>query len=541
MPGAELGKKTVARVAALGAAALLVACALVLSPAATGREPQASAAVPGNDGSYAIVDAAGGVMTFGGAGYSGDTMETPLQQPIVGAAADPAGGYWLVASDGGIFSFGNAGFYGSTGGIQLNKPVVGMASTPDGNGYWLVATDGGIFSYGDAQFYGSTGGIRLNKPIVGMASTPDGNGYWLVASDGGIFSYGDAQFYGSTGGIRLNKPIVGMASTPDGNGYWLVATDGGIFSYGDAQFYGSTGSLNLNQPIVGMAATPDGNGYWLVAADAGVFTYGDAVFTGSAQSPLHPPLFPAPLSSPIAPVVSIINDAPGPQATHQGSLRVAFAGDSLSLYEGEYVQQTSPPYAVYNGAAAGCGFTNGAPTHAWSNRGQTYISPGACALWADQLQWVVSRFHPDVTVIQTGFWETQDRLFDGSYKTLADSDYSAYIRQSLAQAVQIAHSGGGAVILSTSPYFDDGTPNNLVDSYNQIVDSVAAQYSSYVSIDDLYTVLDPGGVYSPVVDGIQARSADGVHITEAGVDNLIEPALNQQIANVAGNVYSSNA
>ena len=76
------------------------------------------------------------------------------------------------------------------------------------------------------------------------------------------------------------------------------------------------------------------------------------------ESPLHPPLFPAPLSNPIAPVVSIINEATGPQATHQGTLRVAFSGDSLSLYEGQYVEETGPPYAVDDGAAAGCGYTD---------------------------------------------------------------------------------------------------------------------------------------------------------------------------------------
>ena len=57
------------------------------------------------------------------------------------------------------------------------------------------------------------------------------------------------------------------------------------------------------------------------------------------------------------------------------------------------------------------------------------------------------------------------------------------------------------------------------------MDAVAAQYP-FVSVDDLYTVLDPGGQYASVVDGIVARGADGVHITQAAVDNLIEPALN---------------
>ena len=153
---------------------------------------------------------------------------------------------------------------------------------------------------------------------------------------------------------------------------------------------------------------------------------------------------------------------------------------------------------------------------------------------------MVSRFHPDVTVIQTGYWETQNRQFDGGYATLADPAYSAYIESNLAEAVQIAHSDGGAVILSTSPYFDDGTPSNLVDAYNQIVESVAAEYP-YVSIDDLYTVLDPGGTYATIVNGIVARAPDGVHITQAAVENLIEPALNQIIANVAGAVYAGSS
>ena len=531
-----------AHLSVLGLAVLLAASVLALPASAPGHAARAAGATlpAATDSSYGLIDSAGGIMTFGGAGYYGDTLEVPLARPIVGGAADPAGGYWMVASDGGIFDYGNAGFFGSMGGTPLNAPIVGMAATPDGGGYWMVASDGGIFDFGDAGFFGSRGGQPLNAPIVAMAATPDGRGYWLVGTDGGIFTYGDAQFWGSTGSIRLNKPIVGMAPTSDGNGYWLVASDGGIFDYGDAGFFGSTGSLALNKPIVGLAPTPDGQGYWLVASDAGVFTFGDAVFSGSAQSPLYPPLFPKDFSNPIAPVVSIINDVPGPQANHQGALRVAFAGDSLSLYEGEYIIQAGPPYAVDDGAAAGCGFTNGAPTVPWDNPTSLYISPAACAVWYEQLQWVVSRFHPDVTVIQTGYWETQNREFDGGFATLADADYSAYIESNLEEAVQIAHSDGGAVILSTSPYFDDGTPFNLVVAYNQIVESVAAKYP-YVSIDDLYTVLDPGGTYSSVVDGIVARGSDGVHITQAAVDNLIEPALNQQIANVAGAVYTGSS
>ncbi len=508
--------------------------AVPLSPAA--------ATVPGaTNGSYAIVDAAGGVMTFGGAAYDGDTLEVPLAKPIVGGAADPRGGYWLVASDGGVFSFGNATVLGLHGRHRAEQAHRGHGADA-GRGRLLA------------------GGLRRRhlllrrRAVLGFDrehraqqadrrhgfDTLDGNGYWLVASDGGIFAFGDAPFCGSTGGIHLNQPVVGMAATANGGGYWLVATDGGIFSYGNAQFWGSTGGIHLSEPIVGMTPTQDGNGYWLVGQDAGVFTTATPSSPAARSRRSIPRCFPQPLSNPIPPVVSIINEAPGPQATHQGTQRVAFSGDSLSLYEGDYVQRNNPPYDVDNGAAAGCGYTDGEPTIPWSNPGSVYISPGACALWATQLQWVVSRFHPDVTVIQTGYWETQDRMFNGAYTTLANPAYAAFIQNNLAQAVQIAHSDGGAVILSTSPYFADGTPTTLVDDYNQIVRSVAAQYP-YVSIDDLYTVLDPGGAYSSVVDGLVARGPDGVHITEAAVDTLIEPALNQIIANVAGAVYAGPA
>src|SRR6202453_3678530 len=98
------------RRAALGLAALLAASVLSLTPLLAGSSTASAAAPPGaTNGSYAIVDAAGGVMTFGGAAYDGDTLEVPLTKPIVGGAADPAGGYWLAAAGGGAFSFGTAG------------------------------------------------------------------------------------------------------------------------------------------------------------------------------------------------------------------------------------------------------------------------------------------------------------------------------------------------------------------------------------------------------------------------------------------------
>ena len=333
-----------------------------------------------------------------------------------------------------------------------------------------MASDGGIFSFGDAQFWGSTGGIALNKPIVGMAAAADGNGYWLVASDGGIFSFGDAPFLGSTGGIHLNQPVVGMAATADGDGYWLVASDGGIFTYGDAQFWGSTGGIHLSEPIVGMTPTPDGNGYWLVGAGRRRLHLRRRRRSRGARSrPSIPRSSPSPCRTRSPPWCRSSTRRPARRPPIRACSGWPSPATRSPSTRGTTWRQTNPPYAVDDGAAAGCGYTDGAPTIPWSDPRSVYISPGACALWATQLQWVVSRFHPDVTVIQTGYWETQDRQFNGTYTTLANPAYAAFIQDNLAQAVQIAHSDGGAVILSTSPYFADGTPNSLVNDYNQIV------------------------------------------------------------------------
>ena len=292
-----------------------------------------------------------------------------------------------------------------------------------------------------------------------MAAAANGAGYWLVASDGGIFAFGDAPVPGLDRRHPPEPARRGHGGHPDGGGYWLVASDGGIFTYGDAPFWGSTGGIHLSEPIVGMTPTQDGNGYWLVGQDAGVFNYGDAAVLGErAVAPPSPALPPAPVE-PDPPVVSIINEATGPQATHQGMQRVAFSGDSLSLYEGDYVEQTNPPYAVDDGAAAGCGYTDGAPTIPWSNPGSALHQPGGLRAVGDAAAVgrvaLPSRRHGD-----------SDRLlgdagppFNGTYTTLANPAYAAFIQNNLAQAVQIAHSDGGAVILSTSPYFADGTPN----------------------------------------------------------------------------------
>jgi hypothetical protein len=78
---------------------------------------------------YWLAGRDGAVYPFGAARYFGSTQGVRLAQPITALVADRAsGGYWLMATDGGVFSF-HAPFLGSMGGTPLNQPVVGAAAS----------------------------------------------------------------------------------------------------------------------------------------------------------------------------------------------------------------------------------------------------------------------------------------------------------------------------------------------------------------------------------------------------------------------------
>jgi hypothetical protein len=288
--------------------------------------------------------------------YAADFAVTSTVVPsrFAGIAATPdGGGYWLVQANGGVFSFGDAHFYGSLPGMGIAPaaPIVTITATPDGGGYWLTGGDGGVFAFGDARFYGSLRPSTTQEPADGLAATASGNGYWVDGVYGPVnfgqawapdpdeiagglppippgFVVGDvpgagiaragsnlitvtAGWYGTA---TLIPPPPSGQSSPEGNetpipapanftaeitgvtaaslngSAWEVGLDGGVFGLPSEQngpaapFFGSLPGIGVtpNAPIVGIAAMPDGHGYWLVGADGGVFSFGAAAFFGSA-------------------------------------------------------------------------------------------------------------------------------------------------------------------------------------------------------------------------------------------------------------------
>jgi peptidoglycan/LPS O-acetylase OafA/YrhL len=140
------------------------------------------------------------------------------------------------------------------------------------------------------------------------------------------------------------------------------------------------------------------------------------------------------------------------------------------------------------------------------------------ALWQEQLD----RFRPDVTVLLTGRWELTDQMIDGLWMHIGQPQFDALLRDALEQAVRIGTSTGALMILETSPCFDSGEQDNgqpwpedtstRLNDFDAALRRVAAEHPQTVALGDLGSRVCPGGAFESVIDGVQIRSSDGIHV-----------------------------
>jgi lysophospholipase L1-like esterase len=402
---------------------------------------------------------------------------------------------------------------------------VSVSSTPMKvlTGYGVVSTSGVVATFGGAGFHGDRT-TALNSSVVAITATSDAEGYWLVTSAGEVLSYGDAVSYGSAHETSASGPIVSMAATHDGKGYWLVSSSGQVFSFGDAVSYAAKTGQTVSGSIVGMAVTSDGAGYILVASDGGVFAFGDASSKGSDVNPAESPNEPSDFTDDDPPVVGVVYLASGHQASTTGSVKVTYFGDSLAWLNEIYSDTVAGTYdeSVADAATPGCGIAG--DEELTTSASGNIDPPAACSDWYQRLAQALASEHPDVVVVELGYWESQSHLWDGKWATLTDDPaYAAAVRSNLASVIALIRSEGAVPVLLTSPYYGDGTSNVQVDAWNSILKSTAR--ASGVTVLNLNSVLDPTGSFETIVNGIDTRTSDGVHLTMAGVTKVIDPWL----------------
>jgi hypothetical protein len=486
-----------------------------------GAAAQGSAATPPG---YALVTQAGAVATFGGAGFQGDlnTESDPTgASPVVGLAVTPSRrGYWLVTRSGAVEAFGDAQ---AGPAVTPRAAIVGIAADPAGPGYWLLDQRGHLYSVHAPTLPSPV--LSSSSQAVGLAVATGGRGVWIATAQRRVLAVGRTPGLVAPNLRAAEGPVTAITATADGNGYWVLTARGHIGTAGDAALYGRT-QPDVS-PAVALAPTPDGQGYLLLHRDGTAEFFGDATSEGNLSSPLHPPYYPKFYEYPPIEAVAAAYLPPGPVRSSSGPLRITFLGDSLSVlaakYTQEYLAAQGSPDQVTIGGIEGCGVAGDLPT-ATPSQAQPAPTLPACGMWRQQYSQVVKTSHPDVVAVLLGYWETQRHELNGHTVDLVDSPaYRDDIVDQLAWLVSMIHEAGARVVLMTAPYYGDGTPSADVDAFNSLLHFVAAV--DHVTLFDLGALIDPGGTYASTIFGITARTSDDVHLTQAGVEEIIDPFL----------------
>ena len=176
-------------------------------------------------------------------------------------------------------------------------------------------------------------------------------------------------------------------------------------------------------------------------------------------------------------------------------------------------------------------------------------TPGCLDWWSTWSAWVTD-FHPDVVGLLVGRWEVSDHLDDGQWVHVGEPVWDAHLTAEFNAAINIFTAGGAKVVLFTMPYVDpsqeaaNGTPFSENDpvrahAFDAVLEGVARHRSSQVTLIDLNRLLDPSGQYQTVVDGVTARTTDGIHVTVPGGEWL-QPRVLPTVAELGRRVRAGS-
>ncbi len=216
---------------------------------------------------------------------------------------------------------------------------------------------------------------------------------------------------------------------------------------------------------------------------------------------------------------------------------VLVLGDSTALVLSYALAATAPAStSVVDGGLFGCGLAIATrATAAFSSAGLPMVD--ACnASTAPAQQWpaidaqkVAATGPGDLVVFLAGHWETQEILLDGHWTNLDSASFRAYELHQLQELASLAVSRGAHLELFTMACMDggfaQGDPPGPTDSarrrdyYNAMLRQVAAEDPAQVSVVDFGSLVCPTGTFTQYLNGVQVRTADGVHTPAYAPDN----------------------
>jgi hypothetical protein len=201
---------------------------------------------------------------------------------------------------------------------------------------------------------------------------------------------------------------------------------------------------------------------------------------------------------------------------------------------------------VVNGGLFGCGLAIGSWTSAAPPQLQEPMFPACNEATPVNAQWpaldtvkVADTGPGDVILFVAGTWEVQDMLRDGHWGNIQQPSFQRYELSQMRRAVRIGTAHGAHFDFATMPAMGTGADSleaSRADTavrrriYDRLIARVAAEYPRTVSIVDYGAILSPGGVYHEYLDGVQVRTADGVHTPSYSPGNVFAGNSSEPVA-----------
>ena len=220
---------------------------------------------------------------------------------------------------------------------------------------------------------------------------------------------------------------------------------------------------------------------------------------------------------------------------------VIVLGDSTAGTIGSALGATEPPgTTVVDRGTFGCGLATGTwasnipPTPQMQMFSACNQAEPASQQWPSLEAASVQNTAPgDVVLFVAGNWECEDILHDGRWSNITQPSFQLYLLAQMELAVRIGTAHGAHFDFTTMAAMDNGTVGDAPIRrriYNHLLEVVASQSPSSVSLIDLGDILSPRGVFAEYLDGVQVRTPDGIHTPAYAPGNVFVNNSSEAVA-----------
>ncbi|CAE8650193.1 unnamed protein product, partial [Polarella glacialis] len=195
-------------------------------------------------GAFAALKGDGSVVTWGHAGYGGDSSAVQAQlQGDVPQIYSTVYAFAAVKSDGSLVTWGRAEYGGDSSAVQAQLQGDVHQIYSNFGAFAVVKSDGSVVTWGDAEAGGDSSAVQaqLQGDVQQICST-DG-AFAAVRSDGSVVTWGRAENGGDSSALQAQLQVDVQQIYANLYAFAAMKSDGSVVTWGDAEYGGDSSAV----------------------------------------------------------------------------------------------------------------------------------------------------------------------------------------------------------------------------------------------------------------------------------------------------------